>query len=90
MKGFSAMRIFTSAILAFSLLGMGAVNAADSRAMHPHSFDYYDENGVEHTGIILNLRSQHDAAQRSDERHHHRWRDHHETVLLLLPGPDSD
>jgi len=90
MKGFSAMRIFFSAILALSLLGaVGASTASNAREMHPHSFDYYDENGVEHTGINLNLRSQHDAAQRSEERHH-RSRDHRESVLLLVLDPDRD
>lgn len=89
------MKIFTSAILAISLLGVaGAADAADSHSMRPHSFDYYDENGVEHTGINLNLGgvSRHDSER---EEHpavarHHRSRDHHETVLLVLLDPDRD
>src|SRR6266567_1791385 len=89
-----AVKIFMSAILVFSLLGIGAVNAGDSPAMHPHSFDYYDENGVEHTGINLNLRSlRHDGSQReehSGEVRHHRSRDHRESVLLLVLDPDRD
>jgi hypothetical protein len=96
MKGFLAVKIFISAILAISLLGVvGTSTASSAREMHPHSFDYYDENGVEHTGINLNLGgvSRHDPSERTehsaDARHH--WsRDHHETVLLLLLEPDRD
>lgn len=95
MKGFLAVKIFISAIMAVSLLGVvGASTASSAREMHPHSFDYFDENGVEHTGINLNLRSlsRHDDSEReerSDARHHHS-RDRHETVLLPLLDPDSD
>ena len=90
------MKIFISAILALSLLGVaGAADAAGSPSMHPHSFDYYDENGVEHTGINLNLRglSRHDSSEREEhsaEARHHRSREHHEAVLLLLLDPDGD
>ena len=96
MKGFSAVKIFISAILALSLLGVvGASTASSAREMHPHSFDYYDENGVEHTGINLNLGgvSRHDSSEReehSSEARHHRSREHHQTVLLVLVNPDND
>jgi hypothetical protein len=91
-----AVKIFISAILALSLLGVvGAATASSAPAMHPHSFDYYDQNGVEHTGINLNLRglSRHDLSEREEhsaDARHHRSKDHHETVLLLLLDPDSD
>jgi hypothetical protein len=84
------VKIFTSAILAISLLGVaGAADAADSHSMRPHSFDYYDENGVEHTGINLNLGgvSRHDSSEReghSADARHHRSREHREQVLLLV------
>jgi hypothetical protein len=90
------VKIFISAILALSLLGMAdAVNAAGSPAMHPRSFDYFDENGVEHTGINLNLGdlSRHDLREREDhsgDARHHRSGEHHQTVLLVLVNPDSD
>jgi hypothetical protein len=90
------VKIFTSAILAISLLGVaGAADAADSHSVRPHSFDYYDENGVEHTGINLNLGgvSRHDSSEReehSTDARHRRSRGHHETVLLLLLDPDRD
>jgi len=96
MKGFLAVKIFISAIMALSLLGVvGPSTASSAREMHPHSFDYFDENGVEHTGINLNLRSlsQHDASEREEhsaDARHHRSRDHHETVLLLMLDPDKD
>src|ERR1700688_1943760 len=91
-----AVKIFISAVLVLSLLGVtGAVNAAGFIAMHPRSFDYYDQNGVEHTGINLNLRglSRHDFSARgehSDDLGLHRSRDHREMVLLLLVDPDRD
>jgi hypothetical protein len=56
------MKILISATLALLLLGgallgvAGAANAGSATAMHPRSFDYYDQNGIEHTGIDLNLR----------------------------------
>lgn len=96
MKGLLAVKIFISAIMALSLLGVvGAPTASSAREMHPRSFDYFDENGVEHTGINLNLRSlsRHDDSEREEhsaDARHHRSRDHHETVLLVLLDPDSD
>ena len=89
------MKIFISAILALSLLGVvGASTASSAREMHPRSFDYFDENGVEHTGINLNLRSlsRHDVSERDEHSgdRHHSSRDHRETVLLLLLDPDSN
>ena len=96
MKGFLAVKIFISAIMAFSLLGVvGASTASSAREMHPQSFDYFDENGVEHTGINLHLRSlsRHDTSEREEhsaDARHHRSRDHHQTVLLLLLDPDKD
>ncbi len=89
------MKIFTSAILALSILGVvGASTTSSAGEMHPHSFDYYDENGVEHTGINLNLRSlRHDGSQREEHSgkvRHHRSRDHRESVLLLVLDPDRD
>jgi hypothetical protein len=91
-----AVKIFTSAILAISLLSVaGAADAANSLSMRPHSFDYYDENGVEHTGINLNLGgvSRRDSSERAEPSagaRHHRSRGHHETVLLVLLDPDRD
>src|ERR1700720_3026923 len=64
-----AVKILISAILVLSLLGVvGAVNAAGFTVMHPRSFDYYDQNGVEHTGINLNLRgvSRYDISARGE------------------------
>ena len=96
MKGFLAVKIFISAILAISLLGVaGAADAAGPPAMHPHSFDYFDENGVEHTGINLNLGgvSRHESSEREEnsaDARHHRSREHHQTVLLVLVNPDSE
>jgi len=46
--------------LALSLLAL-PVTAGAARPAHPRSFDYYDENGAEVTGIDLNAgRSAHD------------------------------
>ena len=87
------MKIFISAILALSLLGVvGASTASSAREMHPYSFDYFDENGVEHTGINLNLRGRHDFSERQKRSgaRHHRSRDHRQNVLLLLLDPDRD
>ena len=89
----------STTLLVLTLLGLlgvtGAVNAARFTAMHPRSFDYYDQNGVEHTGINLNLRglSRHDFSARgdhSDDVRLHRSRDHRDMVLLLLVDPDRD
>jgi hypothetical protein len=52
--------------LALSLCALaGAADAGSTRQLHPWSFDYYDRNGIEHTGIDLNL---YDATPRQSRR----------------------
>lgn len=49
-----AMKTLTRFGLAVSLLAL-TINASAASPVHPRSFDYYDKNGVEITGIDLNL-----------------------------------
>lgn len=59
-----AMNTVTRFGLALSLLALTITASAASPA-HPRSFEYYDGNGVEVTGIDLNLgRSAHDHFSR--------------------------
>jgi hypothetical protein len=87
------MKIFVSVTLALSLLGVaGAASAANSTSMHPRSFDYYDQNGVEHTGIDLNLRGisrPEFSVGREDSAdvRHHRSRTHRELVRYYILSP---
>ena len=52
----TTMKALLTSALAFSLCALaGAADAGSTRQLHPWSFDYYDQNGIEHTGIDLNL-----------------------------------